>query len=371
MKRSVEMFLLAVVLAACSGGGKTTAKPVATTPAPTTSTAPSYSRATSLPVARTTTTRATTTTTTKPPEGGPSTSTSGPFVAILHRPPEAAMACVHHPTGYVAGFDYGPHLPILNGTSLSYSPPWTTSSAAPQPDGKGNTIGIGPGFSVVVTTPRGTVTFAPGASGDGDVGLKGWGDFLGNGHTDLLLETYGGRYQYQTFIVQADGRPGTYDPALVGVHVPNPTARRGSRLLYDPEVVGDQNADGTPDIAFGPYVYESRQLATLPPGAKLPAPIFTIPSRYVPLLYPGNLLNIDPNAPPSLFALDPKTPSVRVFDARADELVLTHVRSNPAAVRPGEMTGWLVNGHHIVQYEIVNEEAFWLWRWDLDARCAK
>lgn len=225
---------------------------------------------------------------------------------------------------------------------------------------------------MVVTTPHGTVTFAPGASGDGEVGLKGWGDFLGNGHTYLLLETYGGRYQYQTFIVQADGTAGTYDPALVGVHVPNPTDVRGSRLFSDPEIVGDQNADGTPDIAFGPYVYESRELATLPPGAKLPAPIFTIPFRYVPLVYPGNLLDIDPNAPPSFVAFDTKTTSVRVFDAHSDELLLTYPRSNPAPAQvPGEATGWLVNGHHIVQYEIVNEEAFWQWRWDLDAPCGK
>jgi hypothetical protein len=294
-------------------------------------------------------------------------------VAILHRPPEAALACVHSPTGYAADFDYG-GLPNVSGTSLNYSllQPWATSSPAPQPDGHGNTIGAGPGFSVVVTTPQGTVTFAPGASGDGDLGLKGWGDFVGNGHTDLLLETYGGRYQYQTFIVQADASPGTYDPALVGVHVPNPTARRGQHLLYQPQVVGDQDADGTPDIAFGPYVYASRQLAMLPPGAKLPAPIFTIPSRYVPLSQVGNLLNIDPNAPPSFVAFDTKTNRVRVFDARADELLLAHPRSDHAPVRvPGEATGWLVNGHHIVQYEITEGEAFWEWRWDLDAPCGK
>ncbi|MGO9875855.1 MAG: hypothetical protein ACLPVY_18920 [Acidimicrobiia bacterium] len=282
---------------------------------------------------------------------------------------------MHYPIGYAALFDHGgPTLPNLSGTSLDYvlGQPQAGQGYYSQPDGRGNIIdGHGPGFSVVVTTPHGTVTFAPGASGDGDVGLKGWGDFLGSGHTDLLLETYGGRYQYQTFIVQADGPPGTYDPALVGVHVPNPTARRG-HLLYDPEVVGDQNGDGTPDIAFGSYVYESRQLATLPPGAKLPAPILTIPSRYVPLLAGGNLLNIDPNAPPSFLAVDTKTNSVRVFDAHSDQLVLRSPSKDgvPVAVA-GDATGLLVNGHHIVDYEATSGRDLFFWRWDLDAPCGK
>lgn len=135
---SVEVVVLAGLLGACSGGGKTAAKPVAPTTAPTTFTTRSSPRSTPSSVARTTTTRAMPTATTKSPEVDASTATTPPAVAVLHRPPEAVVACVHDPTGYVAGFDYGPGLPSVSGTSLNYSLslPWATGSSAPQSDGK-------------------------------------------------------------------------------------------------------------------------------------------------------------------------------------------------------------------------------------------
>ena len=126
---------------------------------------------------------------------------------------------------------------------------------------------------------------------------RGWGDFNGDGRTDLLVDVVYGQPDDATFIVLGSVGPGTLDPFAVGIRVPHPHIKPGGFEAF-PASVGDQNGDGADDVSFSPKLYSGRQLTTLPPGAALPAPFRTLPSQYV------GLLQIDAGKPPSFVLLD-------------------------------------------------------------------
>jgi len=219
-----------------------------------------------------------------------------------------------------------------------------------------------------MTGPHGTITLKPSHPRDAVV-LRGWGEFAGNGRTDLLVDVYSYSAPDMYYIVSGSVAPGTYDPAAVGVRV----LYRVSGTTFDPAVVGDQNGDGADDVSFGPAFYSGRALIR---GGPLPAPFETLPSPYV------GILELDPRRPPSFVVPyqgsakqtvreQLASAALRVLDSRGDRLLFNTgpVGLSDALANHALATGWLVNGHHIVEYGYDTRAGDTAWRWDLDSPC--
>jgi hypothetical protein len=284
-------------------------------------------------------------------------SSSRPRTASSHAPSTTATTsarppgCAHHPIAHDHASYYG--LPAVGGRSIDYI---RAHGDPPTNDGHGDMIRY-VGTSLEKTGPDGTLTLT---RTDGLVRFRGFGDFDGDGRSDLLIDTGA---NYDTYIVPGTDGRGTYDPARAGVRVPN--LHIGPDRLFSgfPGPVGDQNGDGADDVGFGSSVYSGRQLVA--GGAAAPAPLRRLASPYV------GLLQVDPNAPPSFVVPDEKTRSVQALDHRSDQLLLDGNASDlPNAENAGAgATGWLVNGHHIVEYRYSTRSGATQWRWDLDAAC--
>ena len=261
----------------------------------------------------------------------------------------------HTPIAHVVNSYFG--LPAPSGPSIDYPP-----KVIPAHDDHGNTIQQA-GLSVEMTGPGGTITLTHGGPTN-DVVLRGWGDFNGDGRTDLLVDVVYGQPDDATFIVLGSVGPGTLDPFAVGIRVPHPHIKPGGFEAF-PASVGDQNGDGADDVSFGPKLYSGRQLTALSPGAALPAPFRTLPSQYV------GLLQIDANKPPSFVLLDRARASLRVLDVHSDQLLLkVGPTALAAAVAEGaRATGWLVDNHYIVEFDYGSRAGDTAWRWDLNSAC--
>jgi hypothetical protein len=269
----------------------------------------------------------------------------------------AASGCVHLPITHVRNSYYG--LPTPDGPSIDFR---ASQLASPTGDGYGNTVRT-EGLSVQKTGPDGGLTLTLGDNAN--VILRGFGDFDGDGRGDLLVDTSVNGMD-ATYIVPGTVAPGTYDPAAVGVRVPSPY-KPGDFAAW-PASVGDQDLDRADDVSFGTELYSGRQLAALPAGAALPGPFRTLPSQYV------GLLQLDENGPPSFVVPDPTGSGLEVLDERSDRLE-QGADADPTeladAIRSGGgVTGWLVNGKHIVQFEYSSRSGASEWRWNLDAPCA-
>lgn len=199
--------------------------------------------------------------------------------------------CTHTPIADVVNSYYG--LPAPHGPSIDYR---SLQDAPVAHDGRGDTIEQ-VGLGVEMTGPRGTITLTRTEPGNAVI-PRGWGDFNGDGRTDLLVDVDDGKPEYATFIVPGTVGTGTHDPFVVGIRVPHPYIKPGAFEAF-PAVVGDQNGDGADDISFGPKLYSGRQLMALPAGAALPAPFRTLPTAYV------GLLQLDPHQPPTFVVPDP------------------------------------------------------------------
>jgi len=220
-----------------------------------------------------------------------------------------------------------------------------------------------------VTGPHGTITLKASRPYD-DVLLRGWGDFAGDGSTDVLVDLYGDGPD-TPYIVPGSIAPGTYNPAAVGVRVQYHVS--GTTFEWFPVVVGDQNGDGADDVSFGPALYSGRALMH---GGPLPAPFKTLPSPYV------GLLQLDPHQPPSFVVPDPADSFVGgvpdpaegnldVLDHRADRLLFNAgpIGLSDALANHALANGWLIDGHHVVEYSYVTRSGTTAWRWDLDSQC--
>ena len=276
--------------------------------------------------------------------------------------------CTHTPIAHVVNSYYG--LPAPHGPSIDYR---SLQDAPVAHDGRGDTIEQ-VGLGVEMTGPRGTITLTRTEPGNAVI-PRGWGDFNGDGRTDLLVDVDDGKPEYATFIVPGTVGTGTHDPFVVGIRVPHPYIKPGAFEAF-PAVVGDQNGDGADDISFGPKLYSGRQLMALPAGAALPAPFRTLPTAYV------GLLQLDPHQPPTFVVPDPADSFVGgvddraegtldVLDRRADRLLFNAgpVGLLDALDSHALATGWLVNGHHVVEYDYETRSGETAWRWDLDAPC--
>jgi hypothetical protein len=306
-----------------------------------------------------TTTGPPSTATTEPPTSLPVASPTSVATTTVPAPttstttPAATTACTHLPTRHVHNSYYG--LPAPNGSSLDYRTLHNTTTD----DGRGNSIQA-VGLTVEMRGPQGTLRLAVDPS-DG-VGLLGWGDFDGDGRTDLLVQVVPGGV-YTWYIVPGTVGPGSYTPAAVGVLVPDLHTGADADFSGFPEPVGDQNGDGADDIGFGSSIYSGRDLAAGQPG---PTPFARLTSPYV------GILNVDAIGRPAFVVPDEKQETLRVLDHHADRL-----RFGPGPVSlsdalnnfGGRATAWLANGHHIVQFEYGTRAGATQWRWDLDAAC--
>ena len=100
-------------------------------------------------------------------------------------PVTPALWCTPHtPIAHVANSYFG--LPAPSGPSIDYPP-----QVVPAHDDHGNTIQQ-VGLSVEMTGPGGTITLTHGGPTN-DVVLRGWGDFNGDGRTDLLVDVVYGQ----------------------------------------------------------------------------------------------------------------------------------------------------------------------------------
>ncbi len=279
----------------------------------------------------------------------------------------APSVCVHSPIAHVVNSYYG--LPALHGTSIDY-----LALHAAGRDTEGDTIRP-VGLSVEKTGPRGTVTLTSGDPG-AEVVLRGWGDFDGDGRSDVLVDLYRNGADSATYIVSGTVPPGVHDPATVGIRVPRP--HLGSQdVLPFPEPVGDQDHDGADDVSFGAALYSGRQLTTAPAPTVLPRPIRTLTSPYV------GLLQLDASGPPSFVEADlqtsfvagrPDTSALDVLDRPGDRLILGG-SSTPDLAKAlddnAHAIGTLVHGHHIVEFDDSTRSGDTAWRWDLDGPCSK
>jgi hypothetical protein len=86
----------------------------------------------------------------------------------------------------------------------------------------------------------------------------------------------------------------------------------------------------------------------------------------VPEPYVG-LLQLEPTGPPVFVVPEPGGSSFRVLDKRSDRLLLGSGTSN---IGDGSVaTGWLVDGHHIVEVGGQHRSGYTATRWDLDGAC--
>ena len=300
---------------------------------------------------------------------GPSPSTSPSTIA---RPPTTSSAapstttaatargragCVHRPIAHDHDSYYG--LAAPGGVSIDFL---ATHVRTPATDGHGNTM-QSVGLSVERTGAQGTLLLTSADPGY-EVVFRGFGDFDGDGRTDLLVDVYGAGNDV-TYIVSGTVASGTRDPATVGVPVPRPHLAGGTFAGF-PAAVGDQNGDGADDVSFGPEVYSGRDLlARSRIGTTRPAPLQTLTSMY------AGLVQVDPKAPPSFVVPAATGASLRVLDRRSDRLLLDGSANDLSiAITLGAgASGWLVGGHHIVEYGYSTRSGSTAWRWDLDAAC--
>ena len=261
------------------------------------------------------------------------------------------QGCVHHPTAHDHDSYYG--LPAAGGQSIDYV---RARRDVPTNDGHGNTIRYVE-TSLEKRGPDGTLTLT---RKDGLVIFRGFGDFDGDGRSDLLVDAGA---NYDTYIIPGTVGPGTHDPAQVGLRVPKLQTGLARSFGGFPGPVGDQDGDGADDVGFGSSLYSGRRLVA--GDAAPPTPFRKLASPYV------GLLQVDPNAPPSFVVPDEKTRSVQVLDHRSDQLLLDGNSSDLANAETAgaTATGWLSKGHHIVEYGFSTRSGATQWRWDLDAAC--
>lgn len=271
---------------------------------------------------------------------------------------DASSVCAH--TAVTTRSNYYAVPPPSN-TSIDFLAPHETADrTASAVDGHGNTIRT-VGASVEETGRSGTVSLIhQGAS----VHLRDFGDFDGDGHTDMVVEVIKNFAVVDVYIVPGSLRPGVYDPVVVGARVPDPhVVVEGVPAL--PRNVGDQDRDGADDVGVGTAVYSGRTLM-LHRSASLPAPIRKLPAQYLGLLQLASA-----SAPVFVVPQLPVNPvgEVEVLDARNDRLDIGGFPLSQALSSGARVTGWLVNGHHIVELGSSGRNGGQVWRFDLDQAC--
>jgi hypothetical protein len=115
----------------------------------------------------------------------------------------------------------------------------------------------------------------------------------GDGRDDLLLGIYSESQAKGIYLVSGEVKPGTHDPADVGVRVTTPQAN----VLEWWFPVGDQDRDGADDLSRGrAELYSGRELMAPGPGedlAQSPSPVRRFEQPWL------GLLQLGPDGPPT------------------------------------------------------------------------
>ena len=274
-------------------------------------------------------------------------------------PTTSVTGCTHAPVLHRALQYYG--TPPPHGTSIDFV---DAQLQQPAHDGRGDSF-VPVGLGVEERRADGTVQLVdpePGTS----VVFRGFGDFDGDGRTDVLVDLYNATgNDTSSWIVRGTIAPGRHDPAKVGIRVPQSQVSPGAF----PAAVGDQNHDGADDVRIGSALYSGRQLTAPGAGRSLPAPFRGLDA------IPVGLLAIGAHDAPTFVVPDTATGSLRVLDARADRLLLDIATNDiPAGMtvgNNGQAGGWSVDGRTVVSFDISSRSGTTEWRWNLDDPCGR
>lgn len=291
---------------------------------------------------------------------GRSTSAPGISVSPTTAPARTAV-CIHHPIARGSNY-YG--APATGGRSIDFHEPLLQNSV----DGDGNSIKAD--GSSLVKQGHGVTVRLNYPNSAGFVDYLGFGDFDGDGRSDMLVED--SAEEGNAYVIPGTLATGTYDPSVIGLPVPQPDIRESVA------VVGDQNGDGADDISVGASLYSGRQVIAHHRPSTVVRPFRTLAAP------PRGLVQIDAGAPPSFVVphLDGDGTahfgSLDVLDRRSDRLVLDGLTSEEKDLLAGLLggnygsaTGWLVNGHHLVDFSYSDRDGGIYWRFDLDAPCGR
>jgi len=237
--------------------------------------------------------------------------------------------------------------------------------SGPPTDGDGNAV-VPVDGSVEIRRPDGTVALAtPGRFVYTPNGLANLGDLNGDGHADQVVVLDDAFY-----LISGRLAPGTYDPRKSGRRIAD---FRTDQAFDWIRPAGDQDGDGADDIALGDSLYSGRSLMSHRSGRSLRLPR---PFRSVERL--SGVLQLNPDAPPAFVqrfgdipddASPPDDPFVlRIVDDAPVCLATGNTAVDPAATDPlGDIAGWMVDGHRIVELTRDTRNSFVVYRWDLGA----
>ncbi len=229
-------------------------------------------------------------------------------------------------------------------------------------DGKTSGIQIkGDGiFALDIVRPDGLVALVHPGGVVGATSYTDLGDLGGDGHVQVAVTVQTGATSFGWYVIPTDIALGTHDPVDVGVHI--------SGFAGGPPIpVGDQNGDGADDFALHRrMIYSGRAFMR---ARGLPRPLRKLDDKF------AGLLQLHPGAPTFVEIAGTLQAPALVVD------VAPKIRLLPKAGRVGlpyptniydnSVTGWLVNGRHIVQLEYSSRSGESVWRWDLDASCLR
>jgi hypothetical protein len=268
------------------------------------------------------------------------------------------------------------------------------SQLSPMVDGDGNAISYvtNPDGTndVQITRPDGVVTLTGPAKYLGmTVGTWNIGDLNGDGHSDYIVEEFNTTPSTDnTYVISGTVPPGVHDIGSVSIRIPE-TATPPGQLNFAQSLrpIGDQNNNGTADIAVGHRLYDGRALLAGRPGRTLkvsPRPYGTIDHLVTSLrldsVRPPTLVQvlgyIDPGHDVTdhvqLRLLGPNVMCLNTAEGPISSLPCTPQQQAqyPCADFPRDyqVVGWQrPDGHRIVELSQGTRGGTTAYQWDLDA----
>jgi hypothetical protein len=268
------------------------------------------------------------------------------------------------------------------------------SEFSPMVDGDGNAISFVPkpdgSQDVRISRPDGIVTLTgAGRSLGMTVGTWDVGDLNGDGHSDLIVEEFNSDPRTDnTYVISGTVRPGVHDIGRVSIRIPQP-AIPTVQLNFAQSLIpiGDQNNDGTADIAVGHRLYDGGALLAGRPGRTLKV----LPRPYATIDHLVASLRLDSAGPPTLVQvlgyidIDDVTDHVQLR-LLGRNVVCLNTAEGPIASLPCapvqqaqyscadfprfdyQVVGWQrADGHRVIELSHSTRGGTTDYRWDLDA----
>ena len=236
-------------------------------------------------------------------------------------------------------------------------------------DGKPDVIGSGDAKKVQITRGDGVVTLSPGDKHN-YIYLTGYGpqpgDLDGDGRDELII---GVDQQGEQYLLPGTTAPGTYDIPDVAIHFDG--------LSSSSRPVGDQNGDGSDDVAFpgeispgkgGWAIYAGKDLLAPGAGGNLtaPPPIAT---------YRGeNLIaaSLKPGAAPTIITGSryPSSTNVTVFSSPPIQFIARDVLAEYTG-GPGKLEAFSKGGQAFVTVSASDRSGSSIAIWNVDDPCSR